>query len=79
MVYGADLIPTYAHVPLPWVMGYDMFPLQTLKEKEQFLKEAAEKNWYLYLEHDAENEIITVAHENDRFSVQSTITMQELV
>lgn len=77
-VYGADLIPTYAHVPLPWVMGYDMFPLQTLKEKEQFLKEAADNNWYLYLEHDAENEIITVAHENDRFSVQSTKTMQEL-
>ncbi|NBC25994.1 MAG: MBL fold metallo-hydrolase [Bacteroidetes bacterium] len=78
LVYCADLVPTYAHVPVPWVMGYDMFPLQTLKEKESFLQEAADSEWYLYLEHDAQNEIITVLHENGRFSVNQSMTMDDL-
>jgi glyoxylase-like metal-dependent hydrolase (beta-lactamase superfamily II) len=78
LVYGADLLPTYAHVPLPWVMGYDMAPLQTLEEKEEFLKKAAANNWYIYLEHDADNEIITITESEGRFSVDSAITMQDL-
>lgn len=78
LIYCADLIPTYAHVPLPWVMGYDMFPLQTLKEKEPFLKEAAAKNWYLYLEHDVGNEVITVSDENERFSVKESMNFSDL-
>ncbi len=79
LVYGADLIPTYAHVPLPWIMGYDMAPLQTLKEKEEFLKNAVGNNWYLYLEHDADNEIITVTQNNKgQYSADTSITMQEL-
>jgi len=78
LVYSADLIPTHAHIPLPWIMGYDMFPVQTLKEKEQFLKEAAANNWYLYLEHDAHNEIITVEDEDGRFSVEQSFTMDDI-
>lgn len=79
LVYAADLIPTFAHIPLPWVMGFDMFPLQTLKEKEMFLKEAADKNWDLFLEHDADREIIQVKHENGKFSMANTKTMQDLI
>ncbi len=60
IVFVADLLPTAGHVPLPYVMGYDTRPLLTLKEKEVFLKEAADKKYYLFLEHDAYNEIITV-------------------
>ena len=60
IVFCADLLPTAGHIPLPYVMGYDTRPLLTLPEKEKFLKEAAEKNFYLFLEHDAHNEIITV-------------------
>lgn len=62
VVFMADLLPTAGHVPLPYVMGYDTRPLLTLKEKEAFLKEAADKNFYLFLEHDAHNELITVKH-----------------
>lgn len=60
IVFCADLLPTAGHIPLPFVMGYDTRPLLTLPEKEKFLKTAAEKNFYLWLEHDAHNEIITV-------------------
>lgn len=58
--FMADLIPTVGHLPLPYVMGYDTRPLLTMPEKSKFLNSAAEKNYYLFLEHDAHNEIITV-------------------
>ena len=58
--FMADLIPTVGHLPLPYVMGYDTRPLLTMPEKAQFLNAAAENNYYLFLEHDAHNEIITV-------------------
>ncbi|HEU4495905.1 MAG TPA: MBL fold metallo-hydrolase [Flavobacterium sp.] len=58
--FMADLLPTAVHLPLPYVMGYDTRPLLTLPEKEKFLKEAAAEGYYLFLEHDAHNQIITV-------------------
>jgi glyoxylase-like metal-dependent hydrolase (beta-lactamase superfamily II) len=60
IVFCADLIPTAGHLPLPYVMGYDTRPLLTLPEKAKFLQKAAENNYYLWLEHDAHNQIITV-------------------
>lgn len=60
--FMADLLPTVGHLPLPYVMGYDTRPLLTLDEKEKFLKLAADNEFYLFLEHDAHNEIITVKH-----------------
>lgn len=62
IAFMADLLPTAGHIPLPFVMGYDTRPLLTLDEKEIFLNQAADKNYYLFLEHDAHNEIITVQH-----------------
>ncbi|WP_299156485.1 MBL fold metallo-hydrolase [uncultured Tenacibaculum sp.] len=62
VVFMADLLPTAGHIPLPYVMGYDTRPLLTLKEKEAFLNEAADKEYYLFLEHDAYNELVTVKH-----------------
>jgi glyoxylase-like metal-dependent hydrolase (beta-lactamase superfamily II) len=59
-VFCADLLPTAGHLPLPYVMGYDTRPLLTLPEKAKFLTAAAENNYYLWLEHDAHNQIITV-------------------
>ena len=60
MVYMADLLPSVAHIPLPYVMGYDMFPLTTLNEKKSFLQEAVDNNYVLFFEHDAINECCTV-------------------
>ena len=56
IVYMADLLPSVAHIPLPYVMGYDMFPLTTLNEKKIFLTEALENNYTLFFEHDPVNE-----------------------
>jgi hypothetical protein len=56
IVFVADLLPSVAHLPLPYVMGYDMFPLTTLNEKRAFLTEARENNYILFFEHDAVNE-----------------------
>lgn len=52
IVFMADLLPSAAHIPLPYVMAYDMFPLTTLKEKKSFLTEAEKNNYILFFEHD---------------------------
>ena len=56
IVYMADLLPSVGHLPLPYVMAYDMFPLTTLNEKKSFLQEALDNNYLLYFEHDAQHE-----------------------
>jgi len=52
IVYMADLLPSAGHIPIPYVMAYDMFPLTTLNEKKSFLKEAVENDYILFFEHD---------------------------
>lgn len=52
IVFMADLLPSQGHIPLPYIMGYDMFPLTTLNEKKSFLKEAVENDYILFFEHD---------------------------
>tara|TARA_B100001146_G_C16201191_1_gene444871 strand:- start:15056 stop:15916 length:861 start_codon:yes stop_codon:yes gene_type:complete len=78
LVFMADLLPTAGHLPLPYVMGYDTRPLLTLPEKEKFLNEAADKGYYLFLEHDAHNEIITVKHTEKGVRLDQTFTFNEL-
>lgn len=60
IVYMADLLPSAGHIPLPYVMAYDMFPLTTLNEKKTFLQEAVENDYILYFEHDPVNECCSV-------------------
>jgi glyoxylase-like metal-dependent hydrolase (beta-lactamase superfamily II) len=60
IVFMADLLPSAAHIPIPYVMAYDMFPLTTLHEKKSFLKEAQEKNYILFFEHDPQIECCTL-------------------
>ena len=72
--FMADLLPTAGHLPLPFVMGYDTRPLLTIDEKELFLNLAADNNYYLFLEHDAHNEIITVKHTEKGVRLNETHT-----
>lgn len=72
IIFMADLLPTHVHLPLPWVMGYDMYPVQTLDEKEKFLDQAIEEDWYLFLEHDADEQVITAKKENGKYAVSDT-------
>ncbi|MES2004629.1 MAG: MBL fold metallo-hydrolase [Bacteroidota bacterium] len=60
LVYMADLLPSIGHIPLPYVMAYDMFPLTTLHEKKTFLQEAVANDYILYYEHDPVNECCTL-------------------
>ena len=66
IVFMADLLPSSAHIPLPFVMGYDTRPLITMTEKEAFLNNAADKEYVLFLEHDAANVLCTVKHGEKR-------------
>ncbi|MGB2087922.1 MAG: MBL fold metallo-hydrolase [Psychroflexus salarius] len=78
LVFAADLLPTAGHVPLPFVMGYDTRPLLTLKEKKAFLQEAVAKDYFLFLEHDAHNEIITLKDTEKGARHHNTYTFNEL-
>lgn len=60
LIYCADLVPTTAHLPFPYIMGYDNFPLTSLEEKQRFLPEAYERRWILCFEHDAFTDAITI-------------------
>jgi len=79
IVFMADLIPTVGHIPLPYIMGYDVRPLETLKEKEAFLKEAADKGYYLFMEHDPEVEICTVKHTDKGVRLDKTFALKDIL
>ena len=79
IVFCADLIPTAGHLPLPYVMGYDTRPLLTMPEKSKFLTSAAENNYYLFLEHDANNEIITVEKTEKGIRLKETFSCLEIL
>ncbi len=76
--FMADLLPTAGHLPLPFVMGYDTRPLLSLDEKELFLNMAADNDFYLFLEHDAHNEIITVKHTEKGVRLNETYTCNDI-
>lgn len=60
VVFMADLMPSTAHIPMPWIMAYDTRPLLTLKDRERFYEEAIEHNYILFFEHDIYNEACTL-------------------
>lgn len=78
IVYMADLLPSTAHLPLPYIMGYDMFPLKTLNEKKAFLQEAAEKDFILFLEHDAKVECCNLQMTDKGVRVRESFTLEDM-
>lgn len=77
--FMADLLPTAGHLPLPYVMGYDTRPLLTLPEKAKFLTEAAANNYFLFLEHDAHNPIITVENTEKGVRLKEVFSCDEIL
>lgn len=75
VVYCADLIPLASQVNVPWIMGYDLNPLLTLEEKRRFLSRAAEDDYLLVFEHDAEHECARVAFEDGKFKAVGPFTL----
>ncbi|MBD3750570.1 MAG: MBL fold metallo-hydrolase [Sphingobacteriales bacterium] len=78
LVYMADLLPSVGHIPLPYVMAYDMFPMKTLEEKENFLKEAEANQYILILEHDPLNECCTLKMTEKGIRLDQTFKLSEI-
>ena len=68
-LFIADLAPTSAHLPLPWIMGYDVEPLVTLETKRRVLAQAAAEEWVVVFEHDATNAWGRVAHDGKAYGL----------
>jgi len=69
LLFAADLLPTAAHVPLLWIMAYDVAPLDTMAEKQQWLTKAADEGWMIYFEHDPAVTVCRVERTDRGFGV----------
>lgn len=78
LVFMADLLPAAAHLPLPYVMAYDMFPLTTLQEKKSFLRDAAEQDFVLFFEHDPKTECCDLQLTEKGVRQKNTFRLEEL-
>lgn len=78
LVYMADLLPSVGHIPLPYVMGYDMFPLTTLNEKKLFFEEAVPGDYVLFFEHDPVNECCTLQQTEKGVRQKDVFRLEEL-
>ena len=78
IVFMADLLPTAGHIPLPYIMGYDVRPLTTLEEKRSFLNLAVQEEYCLFMEHDANNEIITLKSTEKGVRFGGSFTLKDL-
>ncbi|QJB33929.1 MBL fold metallo-hydrolase [Chitinophaga oryzae] len=78
IVYMADLLPSVGHLPIPYVMAYDMFPLTTLTEKKRFLQEALDKQYVLFFEHDPVNECCTLQNTEKGIRAGETFALSAL-
>lgn len=78
VVYMADLLPSVAHLPIPYIMAYDMFPLTSLNEKKSFLQEAVENDYVLYFEHDPRYECCTLQMTEKGIRAKDLFRLEEL-
>ena len=79
IAFAADLVPTHGHIPVPYIMGYDVRPLITLKEKAWFLNYACENNVYLFFEHDPFVELGSLAHTDRGVRLDKKFTLKEII
>ncbi len=71
IVYCCDLFPTTGHIPIPYVMGYDLQPLVTVEEKKKILSSAVKENWKLFFEHDPDYALAEITTTEKGFSVKN--------
>ena len=79
IVFAADLLPSTGHIPLAYIMGYDTRPLLTLTEKEKFLKQAAQQEYVLFLQHDNYSECCTVEQTDRGVRLKETFKLTEIL
>jgi glyoxylase-like metal-dependent hydrolase (beta-lactamase superfamily II) len=78
VVFMADLLPSVGHIPIPYVMAYDMFPLTTLQEKVAFLEEAVANDYILFFEHDPKNECCTLERTEKGIRAKEIFTLDSI-
>ena len=79
IVYMADLLPSAGHIPIPYVMAYDMFPLTTLHEKKSFLTEAVHNNYILFFEHDPQIECCDIQQTEKGVRPGNNFRLEEVI
>ncbi len=77
LIYTGDLIPMAAHIPLPWVMAYDIHPLLTVQEKERLLPTMLEEEWVLFFEHDPQVEAGTVRFDGKHYQLAEALRLAD--
>ena len=78
ILFAADLIPTVGHIPIPYIAGYDIYPLKAMDEKKVILKEALQNDFILFMEHDAANECCTLVETEKGIRLGETFKLSEL-
>jgi glyoxylase-like metal-dependent hydrolase (beta-lactamase superfamily II) len=76
LLFCGDLIPLASHVRLPWVMGYDLKPIDSMREKEDILIRSAEHDWFLFLQHDPRYELCRVSADTEGFTVSEPLSLR---
>lgn len=79
IAYMADLLPSIHHIPIPWVMAYDTRPLLTLEERAKFLPQAVSEEYFLFLEHDAHNQVCTLKSSEKGIVLNETLSLQDII
>ena len=77
LFYGSDIFPTVAHIPVPWVMSYDLRPTQTIKEKEIILKKMYDQEWILFFEHDPIYQACTIGLEGKHYCMNKPVIISD--
>jgi len=73
-VFGfADLVPMRAHVKLPWIMGYDLYPVETLESKKKLLPQAAKEGWLCLFYHEPEHSLCRLINDEEKFETVPVI------
>ena len=77
LFYGSDIFPTVAHIPIPWVMSYDLHPRKTVKEKDFLLKKMYNEQWILFFEHDPNYQACTIDLVTKNYSMKEPVVISE--
>ena len=77
LIYMADLIPMAAHIPLPWVMAYDIQPVQTVQEKTEILPRIVDEDWIIFFEHDPVHQASSVQFDGKHYKLKDVVTISE--
>ena len=78
ILFASDLVPTAGHIPIPYLMGYDIRPLVTMEEKERVLENAVKNNVLLFLQHDPHNELVVLKKTEKGVRFDSSTSLKKL-